>query len=250
MMVGRLAVFLLAIVLAFGASAGFAATEDISLRYYGQSFFVLTTPGGTRIVLDPYGQIGFPLPTGVSGDAVFITHEHGDHNNVSLIQGGPKVSRGLVPGGWATVRERIGDALLYSVPSFHDDQGGTSGRGFNALFVIETGGLRIAHLGDLGQATLTEGQVKALGTVDILMIPVGGGPFTINAEQATRITSMINPRVVIPMHYKTSARPTWPGADEQPFLTGKTDVRRTDNTVSFTRGALPAATQIVVMNWQ
>jgi L-ascorbate metabolism protein UlaG (beta-lactamase superfamily) len=249
-MIGRLAVPTLALVLAFGAGAGLAADEAVTLRYYGQSFFVLTTPRGTRIALDPYGQIGYPLPSGVIANAVFITHEHGDHNNAGLIQGTPKVFRGLIPGGWATIRERVGDALVYSVPSFHDAQGGTSPRGFNSLLVIETGGLRIAHLGDLGQPVLTDGQLKALGRIDVLIIPVGGGPFTINGEQASRITDMIRPRVVIPMHYKTAARPTWPGTDEQPFLVGKTQVDRPGHTTSFTRGALPGSLQTVVMNWQ
>lgn len=247
---GRLAVLTLALVLVGGAGAGLAADEAVRLRYYGHSFFVLTTPGGTRIALDPYGNIGYPLPAGVDAPAVLITHEHGDHNNAALIQGSPRVLRGLVPGGWATIRERVGDALVYAVPSFHDDQGGTSGRGFNALFVIETGGLRIAHLGDLGQTALTEGQLKALGAIDILLIPVGGGPFTITGEQASRITEMIRPRVVIPMHYKTAARPTWPGTDEQPFLAGKSNVERAGTTVAFTRGTLPASLRVVVMTWQ
>ena len=246
----RLAGLTVALLLAFGANVGLAADEAVTLRYYGQSFFVLTTPDGTRIALDPYGQIGFPMPTGVSAGAVFITHEHGDHNNAALIQGSPKVLRGLIPGGWATVRERVGDALVYSVPSFHDDQGGTSPRGFNALFVIEAGGVRIAHLGDLGQTALTDGQIRALGAIDILLIPVGGGGFTITGEQASRLTDALRPRVVIPMHYKTAARPTWPGTDEQAFLAGKTNVNRVGNTVSFTRGTLPASMQVMVMNWQ
>ena len=246
----RLAVLTVALLLAFGANVGLAADEAVTLRYYGQSFFVLTTPDGTRIALDPYGQIGFPMPTGVSAGAVFVTHEHGDHNNAALIQGSPKVLRGLMPGGWATVRERVGDALVYSVPSFHDDQGGMSPRGFNALFVIETGGLRIAHLGDLGQTALTDGQIRALGAIDILLIPVGGGGFTVTGEQASRLTDALRPRVVIPMHYKTAARPTWPGTDEQAFLAGKTNVNRVGNTVSFTRGTLPASMQVMVMNWQ
>ena len=240
----------LTLFLAYGTGIGLAAGEAVTLQYYGQSFFVLTTPGGTRIALDPFGQIGFPMPSGVTADAVTITHEHGDHNNAALIQGSPKILRGLVPGASATIRERVGDALIYTVPSFHDDQAGTSPRGFNALFVIETGGLRIAHFGDLGQTTLTPGQISALGPIDILLLPVGGGVFTINGEQASRIAGVVRARVVIPMHYKTSARPTWPGTDEQPFLAGKANVNRAGTTASFTRGALPASMQAVVMNWQ
>jgi L-ascorbate metabolism protein UlaG (beta-lactamase superfamily) len=251
-MESRLVVLLLVLLLAVGANAGFAASDSLTLRYYGQSFFLITTAGGTRIVLDPFGNIGFPMPSGVEADAVFITHEHGDHNNGGLIGGNPKVFRGLTanPPGWNIIRERIGDALVYSVPSFHDNEGGTSGRGFNALLVVEANGLRIAHLGDLGQAALTDTQVRALGRVDILLIPVGGAPFTIGGAEATRITEQLAPRIVIPMHYKTEARPQWPGADEQAFLAGKSNVRRSGTTLTFSVPALPAATQITVMNYR
>ena len=94
----------LTLFLAYGTGIGLAAGEAVTLQYYGQSFFVLTTPGGTRIALDPFGQIGFPMPSGVTADAVTITHEHGDHNNAALIQGSPKILRGLVPGASATIR--------------------------------------------------------------------------------------------------------------------------------------------------
>ncbi|MGH2398974.1 MAG: MBL fold metallo-hydrolase [bacterium] len=251
-MESRVVVLLVILLLAAGANAGFAASDSLSLHYYGQSFFLITTAGGTRIVLDPFTNIGFPMPSGVVADAVFITHEHGDHNNAALIGGNPKVFRGLTasPPGWNMIRERIGDALVYSVPSFHDNEGGTSARGFNALFVVEANGLRIAHLGDLGQASLTDAQLRALGRVDILLIPVGGAPFTIGGAEATRVTEQLAPRIVIPMHYKTAARPQWPGADESAFLAGKSNVRRSGSDLTFSAAALPAATQITVMDYR
>lgn len=251
-MASRLTWLALSVALTLGASAAYAASDRVTLRHYGQAFFVLTTGGGTRIALDPFGNIGFPMPSGVEADAVFITHEHGDHNNAALIGGGAKVFRGLTtnPAGWTPIRERIGDALVYSVPAFHDDQGGTTGRGFNTIFVIDVGGLRLVHLGDLGQTELTAAQIAALGRVHVLMIPVGGAPFTIGAEQATRITEQLQPRVVIPMHYKTAARPTWPGADEQGFLAGKSNIRRIGTTVTLSPSALPGERQILVMAYQ
>jgi len=250
-MVVRLVWLTLVVLLVLGAGIGFAAADTLTLRYYGQSFFLITTGGGTRIALDPFGNIGFPLPSGVEADAVFITHEHGDHNNAALI-GGAKVFRGLTttPLGWNAIRERIGDALVYSVPSFHDNEGGTSGRGFNALFVVEANGLRIAHLGDLGQAALTDTQRRALGRIDVLLIPVGGAPFTIGGAEATQITEQLQPRVVIPMHYKTAARPQWPGADEQGYLAGKSGVERIGTTVTLSASTLPRERQIVVMAYQ
>lgn len=251
-MLPRLTWLTVTVLLTLGSSAGFAAADTLTLRYYGQSFFLITTGGGTRIVLDPFGNIGFPMPSGVDADAVFITHEHGDHNNAALIGGGAKVFRGLTitPLGWNAIRERVGDALVYSVPSFHDNEGGTTGRGFNTIFVLEVNGLRLAHLGDLGQAELTAAQLSALGRVHVLLIPVGGAPFTIGAAEATQITEQLQPRLVIPMHYKTAARPTWPGADEQGFLAGKRGVQRTGTTVPLSPSTLPRERQIVVMAYQ
>ncbi len=243
---------LLAVLIAASVTAPVAVAQEspVSLRYYGHSFFLLTT-GGLRIAIDPYGEIGYPLPT-VEGDVVLVTHEHRDHNNVGLVGGARRVLRGLTEGGrdWAKIYERIEGTLLYAVPSFHDDQSGTA-RGLNSIFVIETGGLRIAHLGDLGQPRLSDGVLRAIGRVDVLMIPVGGAPFTIGAREATEIAAQIRPRLVVPMHYRTAARPDWPGTDERPFLEGKPNVRRLgSHTLTIARDQLPATTQIVVMDWR
>ncbi len=251
-MISRVVVVFCMLLLAVTANVGFAASDSVSLRWFGQAFFLITTGGGTRIAIDPYGEIGYPLPT-VEADAVFVTHEHRDHNNVGLVRGGPKVFRGLTtnPPGWNPIRERIGDALVYSVAAFHDNEGGTTGRGFNTLFVVEANGVRFAHLGDLGQVALTDGQLRALGRIDVLMIPVGDGPFTIGGADAQRIADQIGAAVVIPMHFKTAAMPAeWPGRDEQAFLTGKTNVRRSGSTLTFSRAALTAATQITVMDYR
>lgn len=239
---------LLAVLIA--APLAVAAEVPVAIRYYGHSFFLLTA-GGLRIAIDPYGDIGYPMPE-VEGDVVLVTHEHRDHNNVSLVRGARRVLRGLTEGGrdWAKIYERIEGTLFYAVPSFHDDQFGAA-RGLNSIFVIETGGLRIAHLGDLGQPRLSDGVLRAIGRVDILMIPVGGAPFTIGAREATEIAAQIRPRLIIPMHYRTAARPDWPGTDERPFLEGKPSVRRLGgHTLTVARDQLPATTQIVVMDWR
>ena len=226
-----------------------AQQRPISIRYFGQSFFVVTSADGLRIVIDPFSNIGYAMPT-VEADVVLVTHEHGDHNNVGLIRGNPRVFRGLAPGAadWNRVYERIGGTLVYAVPS---EQGTI--RGLDALFVIESGGLRIAHFGDIGQPTLSEGQLRALGPIDILMLPVGAGPFTVSVSDANRLVDQIRPKVVIPMHYKTPARlpPNWPGIDERAFVEGKPNVRRLgSHTLGFTREQLPATTQVIVMDYQ
>ncbi len=236
------------------APVAWAQERPVTIRYLGWSFFLVTTADGVRVAMDPYGNIGYPFPT-VEADVVTVSHEHGDHNNVGLVKGSPRVFRGLATGAadWNRFYERFGSTLVYSVAAFHDDVQGTSPRGLNVLFVIVTDGLRIAHLGDIGQPALTDGQLRALGTIDVLMIPVGDGPFTVTIPQASALVAQIRPKVVIPMHYKTPTRqpPTWPGVDERPFLEGKQNVRRLgSHTMTISRDQLPSTTQIVVMEHQ
>ncbi|MDR7386475.1 MAG: MBL fold metallo-hydrolase [Armatimonadota bacterium] len=242
------------VVLAVGllvAGQGLSVSAAVRIRYHGHAFFVVTAPDGVRFAIDPYGQIGYPLPE-VSADVVLVTHEHRDHNNVGLVRGARAVLRGLTADGrdWNRIRERVGVTTVTSIPSFHDDQGGTSPRGLNTFFLMEMGDLRLAHLGDVGQPALTDAQLRALGRLDVLMIPVGDGPFTIGAAEATRITEQLQPAVVIPMHYKTAARPDWPGTDEGPFLEGKRDVLRTGTTYEVRKDRLPRPTRVVVMAWR
>jgi L-ascorbate metabolism protein UlaG (beta-lactamase superfamily) len=93
----------------------------------------------------------------------------------------------------------IGDVV--SIASEHDEVAGTR-RGHNTMLVFTFGGLRVAHLGDLGQSALRPEQAAALGTVDLLFVPVGGGP-TIGADQATDIAATTSARITVPMHYRT-----------------------------------------------
>lgn len=231
-----------------------AQEGPVTIRWFGWSFFLVTAADGLRIAMDPFSNIGYTMPT-VEADVVTVSHEHGDHNNVGLIRGTPRVFRGLSAGAadWNRVYERFGNTLVYSVAAFHDDVQGTSFRGLNSLFVIDSGGVRIAHLGDLGQPALSEGQLRALGAIDILMIPVGAGPFTVTPAQATAIAAQIRPKIIIPIHYKTPERqpPTWPGIDERAFLEGKQNVRRLgSHTLTASKDRLPSTTQIVVMGYQ
>ncbi|MCH7697850.1 MAG: MBL fold metallo-hydrolase [Chloroflexi bacterium] len=209
----------------------------VELTWWGQAMFVLTTADGTRVLLDPYGEIGYRVPTAeeLAADVVTVSHDHPDHSNVTLA-GEATVLRGLTADGWASNDETFSDTRIFSIDAFHDDSEGSE-RGRNAMFVIETAGLRIAHLGDIGQAELTLEQLDALGQIDVLLIPVGG-VFTVDAAGATDIVGQIGPRIVVPMHYGTAVL----AFDLDPveaFLEGK-DVREiASSTVGFDVDALP-----------
>jgi L-ascorbate metabolism protein UlaG (beta-lactamase superfamily) len=178
--------------------------EGMDLEWYGQSAFRLTD-GERTVFIDPFGDMSrltgprgmrwdYPPISGVSADLLLVTHEHLDHNGVEAIDGDPVVLRGA-----GTHESPVGTVV--GIASEHDDVAGTQ-RGPNTLFVLELGGMRVAHLGDLGQAALREAQAAALGTVDVLMVPVGAGP-TIGAEEAMAIVVATQARIVVPMHYRT-----------------------------------------------
>lgn len=247
-----MALLVTALVPAGWLAARAAPKPAARLTWYGQSCFLLESASGTRVVMDPIPTgIGYTPPADLRGDAVTISHEHPDHNNVPLVQGKPKVLRGLTSDkkGWVKIDEKIKDVSVRTVGVYHDDKKGAE-RGLNTVFVFETGGVRIAHLGDLGHL-LTDQQLSAIGSVDAVLIPVGGF-FTVDAQQATRVIDQIRPRlVIVPMHYKTDVLTIKELATVDAFLAGKPNVRReASNTLAITGVKRRPSTEIVVLNYK
>jgi L-ascorbate metabolism protein UlaG (beta-lactamase superfamily) len=176
----------------------------MQVEWYGQSAFRLTD-GATTVFIDPFDDVGpvaqrglrwdYPAIQGVQADLLLVTHEHFDHNGVGAIAGEPPTLRSTA----GRLQSPIGEVL--AVASEHDAAAGIE-RGPNTLFAFTLGGRRVAHLGDLGQSDLREEQAQALGDVDLLFVPIGGGP-TIGAEQAATIARRLSARIVVPMHYRT-----------------------------------------------
>ena len=174
------------------------------IRWLGHATFLLTGEANT-IAIDPYGEfpkdhlIKFDYPSleGIEADVVLVTHEHMDHNAVDVIGGDPEVLRA----GAGTFDSRLGKVV--GIASEHDQKAGTQ-RGPNTIFCFEIDGVRYCHFGDFGQAGLRPEQREAIGEVDVLFLPVGGGP-TIDGSQAARLVAELRPHVAIPMHYGTEA---------------------------------------------
>lgn len=158
--------------------------------FLGHSSFQIKGKTAT-VITDPYdASIGFKFPK-LKADIVTISHEHADHNKPENVVGEPKQVSG--PGEY-----EISGISIFGIATYHDAKQGEE-RGRNTVYVLSIDGIRLCHLGDLGHK-LSEEQVGEVGTVDVLLTPVGG-VYTIDAGEASEVVSQLEPRVVIPMHY-------------------------------------------------
>ncbi len=217
----------------------------MQVEWYGQSAFRLTG-GDTAVFIDPFGdmsglgprglEFNYPPISGVDADLLLVTHEHMDHNAVDAIGGDPVVLRSTA----GKLESPIGEVL--AVASEHDEAAGTE-RGPNTIFVFELDGVRIAHFGDFGQSDLREEQAAAIGQVDLLFVPIGGGP-TIGAEQAAAIAKRLGAKWIVPMHYRTERISFLDTADA--FLERMAHVERMGGT-TFDTADLPTDKPLAVV---
>ncbi|MEX0974766.1 MAG: MBL fold metallo-hydrolase [Bacillota bacterium] len=217
------------------------------MKWLGHACFYLTSPGGVRVLTDPFDP-GVPYPPiSLECDVVTMSHEHSDHNGEKGVMGSPKVIRGLdkVQNEVRAVQETVGDVGFRTVASFHDDRFGEK-RGKNAIFVLDFAGLKVVHLGDLGHELSPE-QVKEIGGCDLLLVPVGGF-YTIDGKTAARVVESLSPRVIVPMHFKTQYLASWPIAGPEDFLATQERVRNVGKEVSIDRWALPERPEVWVFS--
>jgi len=227
-----------------------SAKAEVKIKWFGQSCFLITSPAGAKILIDPFSpNLGYPMPA-VSADLVLITHEHFDHNYFQMASGNPKIIHGINPATdeFNPVDEKFQDVRIYTVFAYHYEKGGDQSRGPVAIMVLEMPGLRMAHLGDLGRL-LSADQIKKIGAIDALLIPVGGGP-TIDADQASRIVEQLKPKLIFPIHYKTAALKTaLPLNPPDNFLAGKSNLQRIKGN-EYVLKTLPEKTEIIVLDWK
>ena len=166
----------------------------MEINWLGHSCFRIKGSSAT-VITDPYSpDTGYSLGQ-PAANLVTVSHSHSGHSYIQGIADQPKViSR---PGEY-----EISGVLIIGIASFHDTEGGNT-RGKNTVYAMETDELSICHLGDLGHI-LTPEQLEEIDNVDILLIPVGGVT-TIDAAMAAKVVRQLEPRIVVPMHYKTAA---------------------------------------------
>lgn len=213
----------------------------MEITYIGHSSFKLKGKNAT-VITDPYDpdKTGLKFPK-VTADVVTISHAHSDHNYGKGVDENELVVSG--PGEYEYKGVKI-----FGISSFHDAENGTK-RGKNTIYRFVIDKISIVHLGDLGHK-LSEKQVDSLGDIDVLLIPVGG-KYTITAQEAAAIVSQVEPKIIIPMHYKReglneSAFGELMGVDQFLKEMGKSEIVPQPKLV-LTKDKLPLESMVVVL---
>jgi L-ascorbate metabolism protein UlaG (beta-lactamase superfamily) len=255
--------------------------QPTQISWYGQSFFIITSSKGNKLAIDPHQIPEYGRVLGLKADGVLFSHLHNDHTQKEALENYKdknfKVIPGLVGKGgrpdYNDVKETFKDFKIRSVRSFHDDAEGMQ-HGKNTIFVIEVDGWKIVHLGDLGHR-LSKAQLKQIGPVDVLMIPVGG-VYTLNGSQAQDVVKQLKPKeYVLPMHYGNirydDLLPLDEFLEDNPMRVAlskddklilnkekedkeilrfvKKEVIRSDNTLTLDRDAARPRPVITVLHW-
>lgn len=213
----------------------------MDITYYGHSCFRVRGGEGT-IVTDPFqASIGY-TPPHVAADVCTISHDHPGHNNAGVLRGAPYVISG--PGEY-----EISGIFIAGWRSYHDRKKGRE-RGQNTVYTFEVDGICVAHLGDLGHVP-DQSIIEVLGDVDILLIPVGGH-VTLTAAMASDAINLIEPRLVIPMHYRTEAYTGTASLEPVSKFLKEMGVHNdaASDTIRISQSSLPAETEVRVLRYK
>jgi len=191
------------------------------------------------LITDPYSpDLGYSLGK-QAANVITVSHQHPGHSFVQDINGNPKIVTG--PGEY-----EISNMLIMGVSTFHDSEKGLK-KGKNTVYLMEISEVSICHLGDLGHV-LTDEQVEELGNVDVLLLPVGGVS-TVNAPVATEIVRQLEPKIVVPMHYKTQAiNGQLEPVDRFLKEIGVHDINP-QAKLSITKSGLPLSMQVILLDY-
>jgi len=206
------------------------------IKWFGHASFQIDTAAG-RIITDPFNaKLGYPMfPR--EADIVTVSHQHWDHNAVESVSGSPRV---LAESGLY----KLNGMVIQGFPAFHDKKAGLE-RGCNIIFKISAEEISLLHLGDLGHM-LSQEMAEAIGSVDILLLPVGG-KYTVGADEACDIVRLLQPRIVIPMHFQTPHL-SFPLAPVEEFTSRFERVLKLPG-LEISSQDLPDETQVIVLDY-
>ena len=213
----------------------------MEIFWYGHSCFRLTERGLATVVVDPFDSnvVGY-FPLKIKTDIVAVSHDAPGHNFTNAAKGASHILSG--PGEY-----EIGGVFITAVQTDgHNKKRGDQPR--NTLYVFDYDGLTVAHLGDLKQVP-TQAEVEALGTVNIVLIPVGGGG-GLNAAKAAEIVSLLEPNIIIPMHYKTKDVTIQLDSLDKFIKEMGLQPIETIPSLKISKSGLPSESKVIVLDYQ
>ena len=210
------------------------------ISYYGISCFKIQS-GDTVLAIDPFDKSSGLVPPRFQTDIVLCSHNHPNHNNVGSLA--PKQDAEVfaitTPGEY-----EIHGIQIRGIPSWHDAKSGAQ-KGKNIIYVLEWENMRIVHMGDYGEDKLRDELHETIGAPDVLILPIGGGD-TIDAETAAKLITHIEPRIIIPMHYKIHGMKTkWDGVET--FLKEMGEKASPEERLTIKKRDVPAENQRIVV---
>jgi len=213
----------------------------MEITWYGHSCFRLTERGMASVVTDPFDSSSIGYETiKLKADIVTISHDASGHNNTKAVKGTSHVIAG--PGEF-----EIGGVFITGVQTNgHSKKDNDELR--NTLYVFDYDGITIAHLGDLRRVP-SQTEVEALGAVNVALVPVGGGG-GLNAAKAAEVISLLEPNIVVPMHYATKDVKLKLDSLEKFLKEMGLSASQPESSLKVTRTGLPDETHVVVLEYQ
>lgn len=229
---------------ALGLLLSFALTApaQVTLEYIAHACFILEAPNGQRLAIDPYNGyrwLGYQFPEGLSADAVLVTHPHYDHDASYYFPAATPVLR--LPGEY-----QIGPFKITGLVNAHAGGYGAEFGSLNTVFIVETGGLRVAHFGD--GARLSSEALKQAGRIDVALLAIDGQQHILRQEQIDEIREQLKPAIVVPMHYQIPELSNLPDSlgPIDPWLAKQQNVTRLNTHRLTLRGPDLKGSRIVV----
>lgn len=210
----------------------------MEITWLGHSSFLLEDSKGRKVLTDPFDEsVGYPTFSG-NVNIVTISHYHFDHSYTKKVK-------------YDHIADKSGffnlcDIPITGIPSYHDKVQGAK-RGENMIFILEMDGCRICHLGDLGYVLSNE-EIKKLGHIDILLLPIGGN-YTIDGKEASQLANMVKSHVIIPMHYKTQML-SFPLEGLENFLTYMKNGEKVGSNKLLISGTLQGENRVKILNFK
>ncbi|WP_119066146.1 MBL fold metallo-hydrolase [Aggregatilinea lenta] len=211
----------------------------MEITWYGHSCFRITERGRATVVTDPFGEsLGYEVPK-LKAEVVTISHDSPGHNNVDMARDCEHVVSG--PGEY-----EVGGVFIIGVATYNRE---IENPRLNVIYVLDFAGLSVAHLGDLDHVP-NQSMVESLGPIDVALVPVGDGG-ALSSSQAAEVISLLEPSIVVPMHFQTEALRGMTLDPVDRFLKEMgIDSMQAEPVLKVTAGGLPEQTQVVLLDYR